>query len=244
MMRKSILWSATALSLSLIAISNAAVANEPVLTAWNGLYAGLHGGWGEADFDHSFYTNGHYNSAPGQTFNYNGDGGLYGAHIGSNWQQDFWVIGLEAAATGSSINKSNVVSPFFPVTDRWASEINWIATVTPRIGIVPHENLLVYAKGGLAAGSFRDYVKDNSDFVDVNNTLVGFTVGGGFEVDFGSNWALGVEYNFYDFGNRRIATNGVKFLGGPCGCSTDHNLEVIAQSVLVRLSYKFGGRQQ
>ena len=227
--------------MSLSATVNAAAANEPVPMFWNGPYAGLHGGWGEADFDHSFNTNGHYNTAPGQTFNYDVDGALYGLHIGSNWQHDFWFMGLEAAATGTSVKEGFIVSPFFSSSDRWKSEIAWMATVTPRIGIVPHENLLMYVKGGLAVASIRDFVEDTADDLDANKTLTGFTVGGGVEFDLGTNWVLGVEYNFYDLGKKRIATRGYRFNGNLCSvCTTDHNLDVTAQSVLFRLSYKLG----
>ncbi len=47
---------------------------------WTGFYIGINGGWGRADFDHSFNTSGHYNLVAGDTFDYSKSGGVLGGH--------------------------------------------------------------------------------------------------------------------------------------------------------------------
>jgi outer membrane immunogenic protein len=65
----------------------------------------------------------------------------------------------------------------------------------------------------------------------------GWTVGAGIEYAVTANWIFGVEYNFADFGsNRRNAA------GSPSGIVTPITVDAGEfQSVLARLSYKFGG---
>ena len=82
------------------------------------------------------------------------DGGLFGGHIGYNWQMGYsWLIGLEASGTWSGVKKT-VFGPAFPDIlnsqgDQWTTEVKWLATVTPRIGMVV-SNWMWYLKGGVA----------------------------------------------------------------------------------------------
>ncbi|MEA2906947.1 MAG: outer rane immunogenic protein [Alphaproteobacteria bacterium] len=212
----------------------------PVINNWTGFYIGIDGGWGRADFDHTFNIAGHYNLAAGNTFDYSHSGGIFGGHAGYNWQSGQWVFGIEGGAAKTWIKAQNVVSPFFPVTDRWTSEVKSIASITPRLGVA-FGSALLYVKGGVAFASIRDHVNDNFDFVDVKFNRSGWTVGAGLEYMVAPNWVVGVEYDHYDFGSRNITSNSTLFAGGTFFPGTNHNLDVRVDAVVGRVSYKFGG---
>src|SRR5262245_36530837 len=159
---------------------------------WTGLYVGIDGGGARANYKHDFNISGHYNTAPGQTFDYNHSGGIIGGHIGYNWQINQFVIGLEGSIAKPWVYANEVRSPFFSASDRWSSKVSWIAAVTPRLGFAA-SNFLIYGKGGWAYAKAKDRVHDNSDFVDSGNlSRNGLTAGGGVEYMFMPNWIIGV----------------------------------------------------
>jgi outer membrane immunogenic protein len=242
---------ATAAALALFAATaaNAADIARPVYKAapvvvpmydWSGFYIGINGGWGRADFDHSYNIWGHYNLAPGDTFDYSKSGGILGGHLGYNWQAGQWVFGVEGAIQKTWLDSGAQTSPFYPATDTWQSKMDWMASVTGRVGYA-WNNVLGYVKGGWAYASFNDYVQDTVDFVSVDGSRNGWTLGVGFEYAFAPNWTFGVEYNYYDFGSANINAYSTNFNGGTFYPGTDHNLDLTVQSVLGRLTYKFGG---
>ena len=214
----------------------------PVVAAynWTGWYIGIDGGWGRARYGHNFNIDGHYNNAPGETYDYSKSGGLLGGHLGYNWQMGQWVFGLEGGITKTWLDSSNNVSPFFPVNDRWSSKVSWIGTITPRLGYA-FGNILLYGKGGWAIARVNDYVNDTVDFVDFNTTRSGWTLGAGIEYMFTPNWILGVEYNHYDFGSANVTASSTPIAGGATFFpGTNHDFKVTVDAVQGRLSYKFG----
>lgn len=242
---------ATAAALALFAATtaNAADIARPVYKAapvvvpmydWSGFYIGINGGWGRAAFDHSFNIPGEYNLAAGDSFNYSKSGGVLGGHAGYNWQAGQWVFGIEGAMMKTWLNSGVQTSPFYPTSDTWQSKLDWVATVTGRVGYA-WNNVLGYVKGGWAYSSYNEYVQDLSDYVNVSGKKSGWTLGGGVEFALSPNWIFGVEYNYYDFGSININASSVLFSGGSFYPGTDHNLDLNVQTVLARLTYKFGG---
>lgn len=204
---------------------------------WSGFYLGLQGGWSGATFDHTFNIAGHYNLNSGDTLDYGKSGGLLGGQIGYNWQAAQWVFGVEGSLAKTWLQRDQV-SPFFPATDTWRSEVEWIGTVTGRIGYA-WNNVLGYAKGGWAIARLNDHVQDLADFVDVSRTRSGWTVGGGIEWAFAPNWTFGVEYNYYQF-STNVTEASTLFAGGTFFPGTNHDLDVAVQSVIGKFSYKWG----
>src|SRR5262249_33261980 len=223
-----------------VAMADSVVAADmPVMPApipvpvysWSGLYIGFHGGWG--------FGNNHFRNSTVDIVDHTMDGGLAGGHIGYNWQMGYsWLIGLEASGTWSDVKKS-VFGPAFPDipnsrNDRWTTEVKWLATVTPRIGVTI-SSWMWYLKGGVAfAGidhSFASPVGPVS--FDMSETKVGWTVGLGGELLLASNWVLGIEGNLYAFGSSHANSGLTNF--------PDHDFSVWMWSVLGRVSYKFGG---
>jgi len=200
--------------------------------SWSGFYVGFHGGWGFGDVN---FTNTGFD-IDNHTF----DGGLLGGHIGYNWQMSSsWLLGIEASGTWSGVKKT-VFGPFndFPIHDfsgdRWTTEVKWLATVTPRIGVTI-SNWMWYLKGGVAFAEIDHHLESPIGPVsfDTSGTNVGWTVGFGGELLLAGNWILGVEGNFYDFGSLKANSGIANF--------PDHDVDVTMWSVLGRVSYKFGG---
>lgn len=199
---------------------------------WTGFYVGVHGGWGFGDVD--------FGSVNVDTFEHHTmDGGLAGGHIGYSWQMSHsWLIGLEASGTWSGVEKT-IITPLFTKfpNDQWTTEVRWLATITPRIGVTI-SSWLWYLKGGVAFADIRHRLESLSLSVETSDTRVGWTLGFGGEVLLGSNWVLGAEGNFYDFGALHVNS------ATPIQNFPNHDLDVTMWSILGRLSYKFGGPGQ
>src|SRR5262249_38079839 len=82
---------------------------------WQGWYAGVHGGWGEAG---------------------SADGAVVGGQIGYNWQRGQLVYGIEADASWSDISDSEHFSVCAAGVDcisaRATASIDWMLTVRGR----------------------------------------------------------------------------------------------------------------
>ena len=141
------------------------------------------------------------------------DGFAIGAVGGYNAQIDNWVLGIEG-----DISWTNADGTEAPMT----AEYNWLGSVRGRVGYA-FDSVLVYGAGGvgvadldLSAGAFSD-----------NQTLVGWTIGGGVEAMLTDNIIGRLEYSYYDFGNETYT------LAAPV--SVDAKLHAVRAA----LSYKF-----
>jgi outer membrane immunogenic protein len=211
-----------------------------VVYNWTGFYIGAHAGWVDSQSRYDFATAGHYNLVAGDSFRFNSNGFMGGGHAGYNWQTGNFVLGIEGSIDWVDINRT-VISPFFPATDTFRTRQQWLASVTPRVGVTSGP-LLFYVKGGAAFTELRTRIQDTVDFNDRSeDTRVGWTVGGGLEWMATPNWIFGVEGNYYDFGrccgglteSRLLAT------GLPAGVFSNHSVRFDEFSVLGRVSYKF-----
>lgn len=203
---------------------------------WTGFYVGIHGGWGFGDVDFRGIITGNAILGENEIDHFTMSGGLVGGHIGYNWQMGYtWLIGIEASGTWSGVKKT-IVSPFFVdfPDDRWSTEVRWLATVTPRIGITI-SSWMWYLKGGVAFADIRHVLESPTLTVDSSDTKVGWTAGFGGELLLGRNWVFGVEGNYYNFGSMNV--------GGASANPNfpDHERVVSMWSILGRVSYKFGG---
>ena len=155
--------------------------------SWSGFYVGLHGGGGFGDVN--FIKTG------ADLDNHTIDGGLVGGHIGYNWQMSSsWLLGVEASGTWSGVKKT-VFGPFDGLlNDRWTTEVKWLATVTPRIGVTI-SNWMWYLKGGVAFAEIDHHLESSIGPVsfETSGTQVGWTVGFGGELLLAGNWILGQE---------------------------------------------------
>lgn len=165
---------------------------------WTGLYVGGHIGYGWGDKDVSFPVTG---VATGQSV----DGFLGGGQVGYNYQLGTMVLGVEGDFSWSNADGSSACG-----VNICASRLDWISTVTGRLGYTWGPGLL-YAKGG---GAFaRDHYDLSLAGLGVgaaSQTKSGWTVGLGLEYMLSPNWTAKAEYNYVDLGTDRLTfSNGV-----------------------------------
>jgi outer membrane immunogenic protein len=138
-------------------------------------------------------------------------GAVIGAQIGCDYQfAPSWVVGIEGAASGSTMKGSTIVGlPLGnPDTALVEAKTDFLTSVTARVGYA-FDNVLLYAKaGGALAGDRYDvsgsFAGTPFGFVGLENRI-GWTAGGGVEWAFSQHWSASVEYDYYQFGHRVIA---------------------------------------
>jgi outer membrane immunogenic protein len=229
---------------------------------WSGFYIGVNGGYGWGTTTDTAGTGpsdfalggvavpgGSFGGVPGESFSHNSSGGIAGGHIGYNWQVSNWLLGLETSADWTNIqgNTGGVAVTFPPTaaatTDSFSSNLRWVATATPRLGVV-WNTWLLYVKGGLAAGQLDTSVTRLTGAATgtaLNTTLqrVGWTIGGGVEYAVTRNWIFGVEGNYYDFGTQSYGGTGTSAAGGLTVSPVTETSKFTFADVLGRISYKF-----
>lgn len=225
------------------AIRAPVVAAAAPLWDWTGFYIGVHGGYGWGNADYRFNDAlGFFNFVAGDEHRQKIEGGLVGGHLGYNMQFGSVVAGIEVSGSWADIS-SSITSPFFPASDVWTHNVNWIVALTPRLGFTAG-SALFYVKGGGAVAEIRNRLQDNvfGVFVESSGTSPGFTVGGGVEYALTPNWLFGLEGNYYQF-NRLHVLEQLRFTatGLPVGFGgTNHEVETSIWTITGRVSYKFG----
>lgn len=167
---------------------------------WTGFYIGANGGYGwgtSAWWDDPSLTGADFGS---HSFN----GGMVGGQLGYNYQVSTWVLGIDADLDWADLTGRHV-NPF---GNTLSTKATALGTVTGRIGYAMGQSLL-FAKGGLAWGTFKydNFVAGGTLNGSNSSTRTGYTVGGGFEYGLAANWSVKVEYDFMDFGRKRLAFN-------------------------------------
>jgi outer membrane immunogenic protein len=169
-----------------------------VAQTWSGVYVGANAGyaWGK--------TKGEFNStAPG---NFNMDGGLAGAQIGVNYQINSLVLGVEADYQWSDIQGSNTAVPFGILLTNTA-RIQHFGTVRGRVGWA-WDRVLIYGTGGWAFGA-RTEVTTAALGISLagQETLSGWTAGGGLEYALSPSWSAKVEYLHMALSEKQFLAN-------------------------------------
>jgi outer membrane immunogenic protein len=185
---------------------------------WTGFYIGGNAGYGWSDQTDSIAAiadpgfilgppSGAATSVPVKA-----KGFIGGAQFGYNWQlSPSWLLGLEADFSGSDLTGTNAV----PGTDTSRimtaqEKLDWLGTVRGRFGILPSDRILTYLTGGLAYGHAMlstalsrttGCAGNNCEAGSVSDIKVGWTIGGGAEWVFASNWSVRAEYLYVDLGS-------------------------------------------
>jgi len=197
--------------------------SPPVFDSWTGFYFGLNAGWVGASHGSQQLTGtdtddgglgfllreGHIPAALGLS----PSGVIGGGQIGYNWQISNWLAGLESDFDGTSLKGAQTGFGLTPgLTGNYSqtltSELNWLATLRGRVGVI-WAHALFYATGGLAVAQTKvgfssvDLIDpipplNASSFSDT--TRAGWTVGAGLEWKFTSRWSVKAEYLYVDLG--------------------------------------------
>lgn len=193
----------------------------------------------------------------------NARGFIGGIQAGYNYQSGpHSMFGFEADISYSGIRgaSSHISTPtlFNPtITTTQSEKLDWFGTFRGRAGFLPTPSLLAYVTGGLAFGqgvattgttvspgligapptcgpAGNIYCSDGS----FSKTLLGWTVGGGFEHLIGRNWSAKVEYLYYDLGHESYTVVS-QAIPSPAVMQADASFR--GHIARFGFNYKFGG---
>ena len=206
---------------------------------FNGFEAGVQGGygWGRSSgrFLDSEGTPGAITSGVG-SYRFSTHGGLGGIHLGYDFQNGPWVLGVEGDAEGGDIGGKRLFPSLAGGEAGIGSRLNFDASVRARIGWA-FGPILPYFTGGLALGNVRTRFSDpaGAGFVSgMTDTRAGYTIGAGLAYAFTPNWEANVEYRYTSLGSEeRIIGGGIAAGGLETGNLFRYNM------VRVGLTYRF-----
>lgn len=196
--------------------------------SWTGCYLGGYVGGAFAGRDVTVRDiNGYnYGGVAGPPFGYNLDASVIGGGtLGCNIQTGQWVFGVEGEGGYMSLRGSRFDpnSAFLPLDTISSTRIgDWYGMITGRAGVA-FDRTLLYVKGGAA---FVDHEVTTVDALLAGGntiTAVGgktkfaWTVGGGIEYAFASNWTIKGEYMYLGLKHTENAC-GVATIGGGVFC--------------------------
>lgn len=182
----------------------------PVAFSWTGCYVGGHlgYGWAKEHWNYGYYAGTDYNVDHGS---HTTSGVLGGAQAGCNYQTGPWVFGAEGDFSWTGMEGSHHYNGGNPFTGDYlhTTKLDWIATITGRIGYAFDRSLL-YVKGGVAwdHGKYQMFYAPNPAFSYSDaQTRTGWIVGAGWEYAFDRNWSVKLEYNYIDMGKKDVWWN-------------------------------------
>jgi outer membrane immunogenic protein len=194
---------------------------------WSGCYLGAHagGGWAnKAITDPVQLVQDSLSGAPVTagvtTVNVSPSGAVVGGQIGCDYQfAPNWVVGVEGAASGSTMKGSTSVAlPFGNPGDTAlvTARTDFLPSATVRLGYAV-DRVLFYVNGGAAweGGKYTatgTFAGTGFGFEGLDQRF-GWTVGGGVEWAFWHHWSAKLEYDYFGFGHGSVlmsdAINGV-----------------------------------
>jgi outer membrane immunogenic protein len=220
----------TALSLSAANAADMPVkyhAAPPPVWSWTGFYIGAHvgSGWGTVEAE---IPGGGFALASGTA-----NGFLGGGQIGYNWQTGPVVVGVEFDASATNVKGT---APCVVGILVCKSEMNWMSTITGRVGFTA-DKALVYVKAGGAWANFKSSASILGIELASNEDKGrwGTTIGTGVEYAFTSNWSAKVEYNYLNFSKHTETFNTV--VAVPINIDMTENVHAIKFGI----NYRFGG---
>lgn len=200
---------------------------------WAGLYIGgtVGYGWGNVEDTDTVIVTGDVPPTTGVANDSDDmNGGVYGAHIGYNFQRGHIVFGAEAGFNGTTLEGAT----FELEGDDNSHEISWYGTAVARLGYA-QDNWLLYGFGGVAWGAVKtDYWGDKD-----NSTFVGWTAGGGVEYAMNDRLSLRLEYAHVDLGSATTLDQNYSPAEG-IFLSDKNETDLEFDTVKVGINYKLG----
>jgi len=212
---------ATASTVALAGAHEAQAAGAPF--SWTGFYIGANAGaTGHQAIAEDLNGWGNNGTPPyvGRWFNSSKTTASFGGHAGYSWQMSYFVVGVEA-----DVNYVGSSETFVPPNNLVAAgcggclvsatnELTWLSTFRGRAGFAV-DRLLIYGTAGVAVGQvsnrwgwgFPGFDFSDSQF-SVNNTQVGYVVGGGIEAMITPNVSIRFEAMHIDLGTSRSTITG------------------------------------
>jgi len=154
-------------------------------------------------------------------------------NFGYNFQSGNLVFGLEGSLAAANFD-GRFTSPYLPAAGAWTPNMNWLGTVTGRVGY-SFGQWLPYVKGGFAAAEVGSQLQGAPTGAFSQGTeLGGWTGGAGLEYQISPKLSLGLEYLYTDL--TAGANGGAPLTGAP----EVYSPTLKSQSLLGRLNYKTG----
>jgi outer membrane immunogenic protein len=205
-----------------------ATSSPPQKPDWAGFYLQNNSGAGSAGLPWTTSTPSAGFSSPGETKP------PINESFGYNFQSGNFVFGLEGSLAAANFD-GRFTSPYIPAAGAWSPNMNWLGTVTGRVGY-SFGQWLPYVKGGFVAADVGSPLQGAPvGAFSQGSTLGGWTGGVGVEYQFTPKLSLGLEYLYTDFGSG-AASGTPPMSGSPEMYST----ALKSQSLLGRLNYKTG----
>lgn len=215
---KTVLVCITMSAVSTFAAAAEGLAITPAFS-WTGFYAGVQAGYGTGNsrpaiFHETSNGNRYFDAEFGSIAP---QGFLGGLQAGYNQQYRKFVVGIEADFALANINGSasgtRMPYPYYTpalanqsITVSTQSQVDWLATIRPRIGYAG-DDYLAFVTAGLALGKvkYQQSMSDTYDYTGTsssNDTRVGYVVGFGFEKVIQPNLTVKIEYQYVDLGSK------------------------------------------
>ncbi|KKC40885.1 hypothetical protein WH87_01570 [Devosia epidermidihirudinis] len=172
---------ASAADLGVVNTNAPAAYLAPAAFDWTGFYAGVNGGYGQADV---FFAGNKM---------FDGEGAFGGVQVGYNHDFGGFVFGVEADAQLSGIKNERFGGTY---------ALDNFGTVRARAGFAV-DRFLPYVTGGL---SWANVTASNAA-LSVQDTYVGWAAGAGVEVAVTDNISVKGEYLYLDLGGAKFAGN-------------------------------------
>jgi outer membrane immunogenic protein len=217
---------------------------------WTGFYIGGEFGGGWASNTVTIVTQS--SATPGFPVGFTStrdlSGLLGGLNAGFNYQINQFVVGIDGDYTWSGLTGSATETS--PTTGDVALEngrIDWISTVTGRLGFVAGSNWLLYGKAGWAWAGWRG----NTTTLNPAQTAIlstssgsttrdGWTAGAGIEWAFAPRWSAKVEYDYVGFDQTNYAITEVNATTGAVTFPL-RSASSYLNMVKAGITYHFGG---
>ena len=232
--------------------------------AWSRCYFGAQFGASQSKADWRYTNSSPYSSTgnadPQQIFDrsFSQSRGIVGGQAGCGRAiSDSFIVGLEASFITNPMNKDadNRFIPFpqdpnFNYRQVINTNIQSVYSVTGRVGLAPAPDWMLYAKGGYAGARIdtagrvtpQQYPAE-FDFSE-RKFHSGWTAGAGVERRLFGNVSVGLEYNYFNFGNvthggqvtrQDQISPGVFVSANPVG----HDVKADMHTVMARINFGF-----
>lgn len=226
---------------------------------WNGFYVGANSGYssGAANQTIKFHDQWLTDGTRDDTFltpfvdkQLTPKGFEGGVQAGYQYQTNRWVhgvavsvdyLGQDAKYFSGSVTNSVSNNPY-TVTSSYT--INWLATMRIKLGYTM-DDFLPYVTGGLAIAHQKysqNITQGNLDFYEegsLENTVFGWTVGGGAEYALAHHWDIVIEDLFVDLSSSSVNSVGV-LNGAPLSSyNATHSIQPDINIIHTGMIYRF-----
>ncbi len=210
---------------------------------WTGFYAGVHAGYGWADFDNQYRSGDNFSDLVNGGGN-KPDGFFGGLQLGYNYQfSNQVVLGIEADAAVADLKDSagGLMGDLDDDYYRYNAEtkIDAFGTVRARLGYAA-DRFLPYVTGGFAwAHTDYSFAFDTSSpnlygSYSQSDVFTGWTVGAGLEYAITDKISAKLEYLYADLGSKDYSIDL-----GPNAPAGQFSQDLTLQTAKIGLNYRF-----